>query len=67
MALDGTAANVDVNINSADCLLDLLTLHLDGTTEDAHDFKGNLSVKTNLTRPETCLCQLWVTYEAHAQ
>ena len=67
MALDGTAANVDVNIGGNDCLLTLLTLHLDATTVDAHDFKGNLSVKTDITRPETCLCQLWVTYDAHAQ
>lgn len=67
MELDGTAANVDVSIGGNDCLLSLLTLHLDGTTVDGQDFKGTLSVKTDLTRPETCLCQLWVTYDAHAQ
>ncbi len=67
MSLDGTAANVDVNINSNDCLLDLLTLHLDGTTVDASHFKGTLSVKTDIRRPQECLCQLWVQYDAQAQ
>ena len=62
--LDGSASNVRTAIAANDCSIDLLTLHLEMTDVDQSHATGTLIFKTDLPRPEACLCQLWVEFSA---
>ena len=63
-AMDGSAANVGTLVNGQECLLDLVTVHLEGASRDRASFSGNLAVKLDTQRPDSCVCELWLTYQA---
>jgi hypothetical protein len=64
MSLDGSATNVQLEVNGVQCLLDVVTLHLEATTDTATQFAGSMSFSLQAERPESCICQLWVDYRA---
>ncbi|MHB8872595.1 MAG: hypothetical protein ACYC8T_02810 [Myxococcaceae bacterium] len=63
-SMDGTVANVTTQVNGQECLLELVTVRLEGTTRSADSFEGNLSVRLDTRKPESCVCELWATYQA---
>ncbi len=62
---DGSAGNVDVQVKGQECLVDLVAIHLDATTQTRENFSGNLSVKLEPRVASRCACELWLTYSAH--
>jgi hypothetical protein len=62
-AADGSIANVNAGVGGRECLYDLVTAHLDGTTVDSQRFDGVLALKLD-SRQTGCACELWVTYSA---
>lgn len=64
-SLDGSVANAPVKANGAECIVDQVTVHLEGTTQCATEFDGVLRVRYE-PRPQqaACACQLWVRYQA---
>ncbi|WP_395821440.1 hypothetical protein [Archangium minus] len=69
-AMDGSVANVSLPGKEAEaqCFVDQLTLHMEGTTRCATEFVGVLSVRyeQRIQQPG-CACQLWVRYQAIQQ
>lgn len=66
-SVDGTADNIVLPIGGQSCQLQLVAVHLEGTTDDrdpAH-FSGLMRITTSTLRPETCVCQAWFEYQAH--
>jgi hypothetical protein len=61
---DGSSANVNTLVSGQQCLLDLVTVHLDAATVSPQAFSGALSVRLDARRPDSCVCELWVTYAA---
>lgn len=64
MLLDGSAANVNTPVNGEECLLDLVSIHLEGTTRGPGAFDGTMAVRLDARRPDRCVCELWVRYQA---
>lgn len=61
---DGNAANVTIDVQGQECLLDQMNVHLDGTTRCATQFDGVLRLAYESERLERCSCELWLRYEA---
>jgi hypothetical protein len=65
-SLDGSVANASLIANGQQCLVDQVTVHLEGTTQCATEFDGVLRVRYE-PRPQQssgCACELWVRYQA---
>lgn len=63
--VDGSAGNVVAILpGGQECLLDLLTLHLEAVTDTPSTFHGTLAVRYEADLPDICACQLWTTYRA---
>jgi hypothetical protein len=63
-AVDGSVANATVRVNDQQCLLDQVSVHLEGDTVCATQFDGTLRVRYEARRPDTCVCELWVRFNA---
>jgi len=63
-AIDGSVVNAVAEVNGQSCLLDQVKVHLEGTTLCESQFNGELRVRYEARRPDTCVCQLWMRYEA---
>jgi hypothetical protein len=63
-AVDGTVANVETKANGQVCLLDQVSVHLEGKTACATQFDGTLRVRYEARRPDSCVCELWVRFSA---
>ncbi|MBI3185895.1 MAG: hypothetical protein HYZ28_27485 [Myxococcales bacterium] len=63
-SVDGSAANVSATVSGRECLLDLVTVHLDAKTLDAEHFSGAVAVKLDSRSGPGCACELWMTYTA---
>lgn len=63
-AVDGSVANATVFFNGQDCLLDQVSVHLEGTTQCATAFDGTLRLRYEARRPDSCVCELWARFEA---
>ncbi len=63
-AVDGSVANATVITNGQECLLDQVSVHLEGTTVCATQFDGTLRVRYEARRPDSCVCELWARFEA---
>jgi hypothetical protein len=63
-AIDGSVVNAVAEVNGQSCLLDQVDLHLEGTTRCETQFNGTLRVRYDTQRPDTCVCELWMRYEA---
>jgi hypothetical protein len=65
--LDGSVSNVLVAARNAEqCLVDQVTVHLEGSTLSSTEFEGVLRLRYE-PRPQDvvgCACELWVTYRA---
>ncbi|MBJ6763222.1 hypothetical protein JGU66_20840 [Myxococcaceae bacterium JPH2] len=61
---DGSVANVSTNTNGLECLLDDVSVHMEGTTQCATQFDGVLRVIYQSNRLERCSCELWIRYQA---
>ncbi|MFL5355223.1 hypothetical protein [Archangium sp.] len=67
-SIDGTVTNASVTAHGAECIVDQVTLHVEGTTQCATEFKGVLSVRYEPRASQAaCACQLWVQYQAVQQ
>jgi hypothetical protein len=66
-SMDGSAANVNARVDGAECLLDLVTVHLDGTTRSPSLFDGVMLVRYEPRRSGPCSCELWARYRAEQQ
>jgi hypothetical protein len=64
MVLDGTIANFQTVVRSQECLVDVVSLHLDTETVDATHFKGAMSVEYDARTPDTCVCKFWFDFTA---
>jgi hypothetical protein len=65
MSLDGSATNVELDVQNVQCLLDLVTMHIDATAVDSKTFSGSIAFSLQTRRPESCNCELWLEYTAH--
>lgn len=63
-ALDGSVANAAVNANGQECLMDQVNAHLEGDTRCETHFDGTLRVRYEARSPDSCVCELWVSFEA---
>lgn len=61
--LDGSAANLPVLANGGECLVNLIQVHLDATTQSPQEFAGTARVNYE-NRNGACLCELWARYRA---
>lgn len=64
---DGSANNATANIAGADCLVDIVTMHLEANTEDERAFTGVLSVRYDTRQPASCNCEYLVNFRAVKQ
>lgn len=63
--VDGSVANAPVlGANKEPCVVDQVSVHLEGNTVCATRFDGVLRVRYEARRPESCICEMWVRYEA---
>ena len=65
MSLDGSAANVQLTVSANDCLLDLVTLHLEASSASPTQFTGSLAYSLENERKNACVCDLWILYQAN--
>jgi hypothetical protein len=63
-SVDGSVANATAIANGQECLLDQVSVHLEGTTVCRTRFDGVLRVRYEARRPDQCVCELWATFEA---
>jgi hypothetical protein len=69
-AVDGSVANATVVVNGQQCLLDQVSVHLEGQSVLAGGkvcptrFDGTLRVRYEARRPDSCVCELWSRFEA---
>ena len=61
---DGSAANVSAVANAQQCLVDLVNVHLEATSDDPAKFHGTLRVQYETQNDTRCVCQLWASYTA---
>jgi hypothetical protein len=62
--VDGSVANATVIANGQECLLDQVSVHIDATTVCETEFNGTLRVRYEARRPDSCVCELWATFNA---
>lgn len=65
--LDGSANNATANIAGAECLVDIVTMHLEANTVDADRFTGVLSVSYDTLQSPSCTCEYLVNFRAARQ
>jgi hypothetical protein len=63
-AVDGTVANASVRANGQECLVDQVNVHMEGSTVSATKFNGTLRVRYEDRSPDSCVCELWTSFEA---
>ncbi|MBL0693787.1 hypothetical protein [Comamonas sp. JC664] len=63
-ALDGSVVKAAAEVNGQECLLDQVNIHVNGTTQCETQFNGVLRVRYDTRRPDECVCELWMRYEA---
>ena len=63
-AVDGSVANATATANGQECLLDQVSVHLEGDTVCETRFDGTLRVRYEARRPDQCVCELWARFEA---
>ena len=61
---DGTSADERTEIKGRACLLDYVSLHLEGTTESETAFGGSMRVQYRSEGSQECRCDLEVRYHA---
>ena len=61
---DGSAANVSAAANGQQCLVELINVRLEATTDDATTFHGTVRVSYETPNDTRCVCQLWASYQA---
>lgn len=61
--LDGTAANVTATLRGATCVVDLVSVHLDGSSVSASAFTGAMRTTYDAATP-SCTCELWALFRA---
>lgn len=64
--LDGSVSNASLEASGQQCIVDQVTVHLEGTTRCATEFDGVLRVRyePRLQQAAGCACELWVRYRA---
>jgi hypothetical protein len=63
-AIDGSVVNATAPVNGQACLLDQINVHMEGTTQCQTQFNGVLRVRYDARRPDECVCELWMRFEA---
>ncbi|MFP2931435.1 hypothetical protein ACLESO_40870 [Pyxidicoccus sp. 3LG] len=63
-SIDSSIVNAVTEVNGQECLLDQVNIHLEGTTQCETQFNGALRVRYEAPRPDECVCELWMRYEA---
>jgi len=63
-AVDGSVANATAIANGQECLLDQVSVHIEGDTVCATQFNGVLRVRYEARRPDSCVCELWARFDA---
>jgi hypothetical protein len=62
--LDGSASNLTATVGSEECRVDLVQLHIDGTTQSTSTFEGTLAIRYDVLLRERCRCEVLVRYAA---
>ncbi|WP_224369254.1 hypothetical protein [Hyalangium versicolor] len=65
-AVDGSVANASIVLpnTNEECLLDQVSVHLEGTTVCRTRFDGTVRVRYEARQPDQCVCELWASFEA---
>ncbi len=63
-SIDGSVVKAAAEVNGQECLLDQINIHIDGTTQCETQFNGVLRVRYDTRRPDECVCEMWLRYEA---
>ncbi|WP_224245928.1 hypothetical protein [Hyalangium gracile] len=63
-SVDGSVANATVKVNREICLLDQVSVHMEGTTVCRTRFDGVVRVRYEARRPDQCVCELWANFQA---
>lgn len=63
-ALDGSVANAATFANGRECLLDLVSVHMEGETLSPTSFSGTLRVRYESRDTEACRCEMWASFRA---
>lgn len=64
LTVDGNLTNVTAVLRGRECLLDTVTLHLDGRALDPGAFAGAVAISWEARQPDECVCKYWFRYEA---
>ena len=62
--LDGTASDVTATVGNEACHIDLVQVHIDGTTESPEAFSGTLIIRYDVLTHERCRCEMSVRFRA---
>lgn len=65
--LDGSTNNAVATIAGSECLVDIVTVHLEANTVDADRFTGVVSVRYDTRQPASCNCEYLVNFRAARQ
>jgi len=61
--LDGSVSHTLVSVEGRECIVDQVSVRLEGTTQCATQFNGVMRVRYESQRAE-CACELWTTFRA---
>jgi hypothetical protein len=62
--LDGAAASISSTVGAEQCLFDLVTMHVDGTSASATAFTGTMQIRYDAASAAQCQCDLSVVFRA---
>jgi hypothetical protein len=62
--LDGTSGDVSASVGGTQCLFDLVTMHIDATTQSASAFDGTMGIRYGAASTAPCRCELSVHFHA---
>jgi hypothetical protein len=64
MTLDGSLSNEQRVLRGRECLVDVVTYHLDTVTTSPTAFTGAMSVNFEARQPDECTCRFWFKLSA---
>lgn len=64
MTLDGSLSNYSRTLRGRECLVDVVTFHLDTVTTNEGAFTGAMSINYEARQPDECTCRFWFKLDA---
>lgn len=63
LVLDGSLSNHAATLGGRECLLDLVSYHLETETTGPTAFTGAMSIDFQARQPDACACKYWLELE----